>query len=120
MKTINSKYAYIENDIITLSDREHSISPIREDCLKDVEITFLENGIIKIKGKVLIYKFAFDGFFVEDNQTEICDNYISQRFDLFRLKKRPYVKTGWYKLNKTKSIEIIKNKYEIRNLTNIL
>lgn len=112
MKTIKSKYAIIHSDVITLLDERKSIRPLNQELLKDVTINFIENGCIEIIGDIILFKFIFDGFFVNGN-TKFSEEEITQRFNLFKFKKMPYIKYGWREIKETKRISIIKNKYEI-------
>lgn len=112
MKTIKSEYAIINGDSIKLLDKRESIRPINQDILKNVNINFLDNNCIEITGDLILFSFSFDGFFIDDN-TNVADKEIIQKFNLFKFKKMPYVKYGWHELKETKRVSIIKNIFEI-------
>ena len=98
MKTIKSNYAVIDDNTIYLHDIKPNIFPAFQTLLQDAEIIFNEFGYIEISGKEIVYDLSFDGFYYTNQ--DVHEDYIKMKFDLFSFKKKPYVKSGWFRTKK--------------------
>jgi hypothetical protein len=76
-----------------------------EFVIQNATIKFKEDSTIEVFGEKIEWSFAFHETFVEDLKREPKESYTALGYKtiLDRLKgiKKPYVKSGWYKINKT-------------------
>lgn len=112
MKTIKSNYAVIDDNTIYLHDVKPKIYPAFQTLLQDIEIVFNEHGFIDISGKEIVYDLSFDGFFYTNQ--DVHKDCIKMKFDLFSFKKRPYIKSGWYRTNKLSDFKQISRNFKIK------
>lgn len=112
MEQIFSNYAVLIYDDVILSDNEMSIMPIDSELIKDVVITFINDKTICIEGNKVCFEFSFDGGFI-DNPEIIEDKNLLIKFNIFKWKKQPYLKSGWYRLKETSKFKRIKSNFEI-------
>ena len=111
MKTIKSNYAVISEDVVYIHESKPQIYPAFQTLLQDVEVIFNDNGFIEISGKEIVYDLSFDGFYYKNQ--DVHEDYIKMKFDLFSFKKKPYVKSGWFRKNKTVLYKEIRNNFKI-------
>jgi len=106
MKILKSKFCKIDDEktIVEISETEPR-TWVGDFALKDVEIIFNDDTTIEIKGERIEWNFVMQKTSVEelnDKPHKSCVYYRYETiFDWFNKKKKPYVKSGWHKLEKT-------------------
>lgn len=107
-KELKAKYLRIYETTLSVYDFEPNTS-LYDFVVKDAHITFDDCGIIKISGQKIEWNFLFYSEFVEDMKRKPHEDYVKMGyksiFDFFKGIKKPYVKSGWYKLKETKPFQ---------------
>lgn len=111
MKELKSKYAVIRSNSITLISEEPKIKPAFDKLIKNATI-IVDNNKIEVKGDLINYNICWNGMFV-DNPKDYQEEDLVEKFNLFKFKKMPYLKRGWYIEKETTPFYLITNKYEI-------
>jgi len=84
--------------------------------LKNVKV-IITDDIIEITGDEYLFDFTFYSSDLNELKNEPHENYVCMRYknimDFFRRVKTPYVKSGWYRLKKTRPFKTITNKWTL-------
>ena len=116
MKEIKSKFAIIHEDdfrIKLLNEKPKDVG--FETVLEDVEIVIDENNILQLKAMKWNYDFNLIKVWnYEDDKKAVSEDIrygYKTIFDIFNNRKKPYIKKGWYRLEKSIPYNIILNKW---------
>lgn len=111
MENIFSKFIVWDcpSHTIYLSDKEQSISPIREELWKDVDIIYNDNGSITMEGTAYDYGICFHSVYPSELDYKVHPKYISKTI----FTKRDIIRPGWHLKEKTIHKKIITDKYTI-------
>jgi hypothetical protein len=94
----------ISKSILEVFEKEPS-THISNFVLKNVTVKFKEDTTIEVIGERINWSFSFQNEFVEDLADAPSEKYTKLGYrtilDFFKGIKKPYVKMGWYKLEKT-------------------
>lgn len=119
MEDIKSPYALIDEEtgLIQLFEKMPRVGWTERD-LENVTIKFLNENTISITAQLVLWGFAFERQFLEDMQDKPQTKYIRQGYkyfwDFFTKNKKPYVESGWYRIERTALYELKTNKWSIK------
>jgi hypothetical protein len=106
----------LDLDIIKKEKKKYNHYPIHS-FLKNVIIKFNNDATIEVTGERIIWLFTFEKKFVEDMDFEPEEKYTKLGYktllDFFKGIKKPYVKTGWYKIKKTTQYHCLMSNWNI-------
>lgn len=117
-RELKSNYARIDSSksILELYETEPS-THWSDFALKNVKIKFKEDTTIEVTGEKIEWSFSFNKKFVEDLKHTPREEYIKFGYrtisDFFNGIKKPYVKTGWYKLEETTPYHCLMSKWYV-------
>lgn len=108
------KYCYLDirDSTVLLTNKEENYLSIHERLIEDVSVHIYGSDNLKIVGNEVCYSFTINGFYL-GNRLDVDDKSVTNRFDLLRFKKIPYVKSGWYRLKERKPFKCQMNKFYI-------
>jgi hypothetical protein len=115
-REIKSNYVVIDSSksILELYENEPS-THLSNFALKNVTIKFKQDTIIEVTGEKIEWSFIFNKKFVEDLKNTPNEKYTKLGYrtisDFFKGIKKPYVKMGWYKNEKTSPYHCIMSKW---------
>ena len=115
-RELKSNYARIDDtkSILEVYETEPS-THWRNFALKNVVIKFKEDTTIEVTGEKIEWSFSFNKEFVEDLKNTPNEKYTKLGYrtisDFFKGIKKPYVKMGWYKLEKTTPYHCLMSKW---------
>ena len=94
----------IEGNVLKIYDAEPRTG-LGEMVLKDAIIKIDEKNCIEVKGDKILWEFSFGKKFAEDLENKPNKDYLRFGYksisDFIKGIKKPYIKSGWYKLDLT-------------------
>lgn len=117
-RELKSNYLKIDSSRHTfeLHEKEPSTS-IFQFCLKNAIIKFKEDKTIEVTGEKILWSICYERQFIEDIEDVPDDKYIRLGYktiiDFLRGIRKPYVKSGWYKLKATQPYNCIASEFYI-------
>ncbi len=117
-RELKSNYARIDSSKSILEVYENEPSTHWSDfALKNVTIKFKEDTTIEVIGEKIEWSFTFNKEFVEVLKDTPNEKYTKLGYrtisDFFKGIKKPYVKMGWYKLEKTTPYHCLMSKWYV-------
>jgi hypothetical protein len=117
-RELKSNYLKIDGSKFILEVYENEPSTRLSDfALKNVSIKFKEDKTIEVTGDKIEWSFAFAKSFLEDMKNKPNHEYVNMGYknimDFFKGIKKPYVKMGWYKLDKTTPYHCLMSKWYV-------
>ena len=115
-RELKSNFALIDKSksIVELYENE-PITHWSEFALKNVTVIFKEDTTIELTGDKIEWSFSFENQSVDDMDNKPDERYVKNGFkdvlDLFTRVRKPYVKAGWCKLEKTTPYHCIMSKW---------
>jgi hypothetical protein len=105
MKTKHVKHLIIDEAkrIIEIYDHDNMKSGPNDKVIDDAFLSFDENRVLTITGKLRIWKHTFTKLYLEDMEEKPMQHYVKQghkgTFDWFSGKLKDYVQS-WYRLER--------------------